>query len=109
MIGAVVFAAGIPGAFTRMDFSIGVLGFVIMRSSQIYLWARVAWSSCKERKYALIQAIGIGICQLGWVSLVLWLPVSFMYVGFIFLIICELTIPWLGVRPSSPLVVGTFH
>ena len=65
--GVLVVAAGVPRIFTDLDFSIGVIGYVIMRAALVAQWLRVAREDPLGRPAALRFATGIGLVQLLWV------------------------------------------
>jgi low temperature requirement protein LtrA len=90
--GVLIFAAGLPRAFDRLDFGLGVLGYVVMRVALIALWLRAARANEAGRRCALRYAAGIGLCQVGWTGLLaasggLWLA------GFAVLGVCEGLVP----------------
>jgi low temperature requirement protein LtrA len=65
--GVLVVAAGVPRIFADLDFSIGVIGYVIMRVALVAQWLRVAREDPLGRPSALRFATGIGLVQLLWV------------------------------------------
>jgi low temperature requirement protein LtrA len=67
MVGALVLAAGVEKAFNG-DFTIVVIGYVIIRSSSIYLWYKVAKDNQKFKVTAMRYALGILLCQIGWIT-----------------------------------------
>ncbi|WP_037163800.1 low temperature requirement protein A [Rhodococcoides fascians] len=71
MAGVLVLAAGIEPAFTDKDFTIPVLGYVVMRIAMVAQWIRASRAP-EHRKTALIYASGITAVQVLWV---LWLLV----------------------------------
>ena len=71
MTGALVMAAGVPRIFDQRDFTLGILGYVIMRITLVTQWVRVAIDDAPRRRTALRYAIGVTACQIGWVSLLL--------------------------------------
>ena len=75
MTGALVFAAGIPQFFDERDFTLSVLGYVIMRIALVTQWIRVARDDGSRRETARRFAIGVTACQLGWLTLVLVPPI----------------------------------
>ena len=99
--GALVFAAGIPKVFTDMDFSIGLLGFFIMRFSLISLFIRAALNSTEERTFCFINAFGMAICQAGWLIQVLYVPKTYQLSTFIFMALCELLVPYIAANWKS--------
>ena len=69
MTGALVMAAGVPRIFDQRDFTLAVIGYVIMRVALVTQWIRVAIDDAPRRKTALRFAIGVTVCQLGWLLL----------------------------------------
>jgi low temperature requirement protein LtrA len=90
MIGALVIAAGVDNAFNA-DFTIVTLGYVIIRSSSILLWLKVAVDSPKLKITALRYAIGILLCQVGWITQNFF---EFSYLIFGLLWLAEFTVPY---------------
>lgn len=82
MIGVIVVALGIPAVFTSIatgatfDFVIVAAGYVVMRSSLIAMWLRVAFQDAANRRVALRYAISNFVIQLGWLTLALVRPAS---------------------------------
>jgi low temperature requirement protein LtrA len=95
--GALVLAAGVPSAFTDHDFLVVTLGYCIMRTSLVLLWLRAAHDDPPHRAMARRTALGITLCQLGWVALLL-VPESLKMPGFVALVTAELLVPVLGQR-----------
>jgi low temperature requirement protein LtrA len=91
MTGALVVAAGVPRIFDRRDFTLGVIGYVIMRIALVTQWVRVAIDDQPRRQAAWRFAIGITACQVGWLSLLV-VP-SLWPLVFIVLVPIELLIP----------------
>lgn len=71
MTGALVLAAGVPQLFDERNFTLVVLGYVIMRIALVTQWIRVARDDGPRRETARRFAIGVTVCQLGWLALVL--------------------------------------
>jgi low temperature requirement protein LtrA len=95
--GALVLAAGVPSAFTDHDFLVVTIGYCIMRTSLVLLWLRAAHDDPPHRETALRMALGITLCQLGWVGL-LFVPSSLKMPLFAVLVIAELLVPVIGER-----------
>lgn len=80
MIGALVFAMGLPRMFasldrgSHLDLSIMVLGYVVMRIGMVFHWLRAAKASPDQRAASLAYAVCISIIQLGWVAAALAAP-----------------------------------
>ena len=76
MIGVLVLAVGLPRLFAsiehgqRLDNSIMVLGYVVMRVALVFQWLRAATQDPARRRACLTYAVAISIAQLGWVLLV---------------------------------------
>ncbi len=66
--GVLVVAAGVPRVFADLDFSIAVVGYVIMRVALVAQWLRVAAEDPLGRPSALRFALGIGLVQVLWVG-----------------------------------------
>jgi low temperature requirement protein LtrA len=70
MTGALVLAAGVPAIFDERNFTLAVLGYVIMRIALVVQWIRVARDDPPRREAARRFAIGVTACQFGWASLI---------------------------------------
>jgi low temperature requirement protein LtrA len=76
MIGVLVLAIGLPRLFAsiehgqRLDNSIMVLGYVVMRVALVFQWLRAATQDPARRRACLAYAVAISTAQLGWVLLV---------------------------------------
>ena len=76
MIGVLVLATGLSGMFAsielgrRLDNSVMVLGYVIIRVALVSQWLRAARQDPARRRACLTYAIGISIAQVGWVLLI---------------------------------------
>lgn len=92
MTGALIMASGIEAVFSDRNFSIVVLGYVIMRVSQVVQYLRAAKDDLEHRASALRYAIGMGIAQLGWVVF-LSVPQEWQILAFLVGAIIELVIP----------------
>ena len=73
MVGVLVLAIGLPRMFAsiergeRLDNSIMVLGYVIMRVALVFQWLRAARQDPVRRRACLTYALTISIAQIGWV------------------------------------------
>jgi low temperature requirement protein LtrA len=104
VLGSLVLAAGIPGMVDG-DFALGVLGYVIMRSSLVVQWLRVTADDPPRRKTARRYATGIVVVQLCWVGFI-FLPRTLEVPAFAIGVVAELLVPvWAeraGVTPWHP-------
>jgi low temperature requirement protein LtrA len=101
VLGSLVLAAGIPGMVDG-DFALGVLGYLIMRSSLVVQWLRVAADDPPRRPTARRYAAGIIVVQLGWVGLI-FLPHSLDLPAFGVGVVAELIVPvWAERAGTTP-------
>ncbi|MFI6050851.1 low temperature requirement protein A [Streptomyces violascens] len=97
--GVLILAAGVPRAFDDGDFTISVIGYIVMRLALTSQWLRAAASSRDpaERQVCLRYAAGLVVCQLGWVGM-LFVPDSARTWVFPLLALAELSVPMLAER-----------
>ncbi|KAL1917111.1 uncharacterized protein VTP21DRAFT_5309 [Calcarisporiella thermophila] len=99
--GALIISAGIPRAFNNADFTVVTAGYVVMRVALVGQWIRAARQHRDRRKSALIYAIGITLCQMGWLARLALPLVPWGYIGFAILVILELMVPILAELAGS--------
>jgi low temperature requirement protein LtrA len=99
--GVLVVTAGIPSAFEDLDFSIMVVGYVIMRIALVGQWLRAAREDPAGRGTTLRFAVGITAVQFAW-ALRLGLDPAIATVAFVVLGIVELLIPIWAERSGRP-------
>lgn len=93
MVGALVFAAGVPQAFDDLDFRVTTVGYAVMRVSLVVQWVRVARAESGRRRLAAQRfAIGLTALQVGWAA-VLALPRGWYVVAWLLLSAGELLVP----------------
>ena len=92
MVGVLVLAAGVPRAFDGSDFTVIVVGYVIMRLALVSQWLRAAASDPVGRSTALRYALGITIVQAAWIARIA-LPDDWATTSFLVLVVAELAIP----------------
>ncbi len=91
--GVLVLAAGVSKAFDDHDFLAVWLGYLIMRLAMTSQWLRAARSSRgPERTMALRYAVGIAVCQIGWLGLLI-LPEGGRPWLFLVMAIVEMCVP----------------
>jgi len=103
VFGSLVLAAGVPRIFHE-DFTLGVVGYVIMRVGLVLMWLRAAAGHPERRTTALRYAYGLILVQIGWVVALLvtdshipiWLFVIMVSLDFAVPFYAELagTTPW---------------
>ncbi|GAB3567280.1 low temperature requirement protein A [Amycolatopsis endophytica] len=89
--GALVVAAGIGKAF-HDDFTVIVIGYVLMRLAMVAQWLRAAVTAPEHRPTARRYALGITVVQVCWIAW-LALPESWFLVGFLVLAVAEIAVP----------------
>jgi low temperature requirement protein LtrA len=90
--GALILAAGVPRAFDERDFAVVTVGYLVMRVALISLWLRAAIEHREGRNCSTRYAIGVGACQIGWLSLLL-LPEHARAWGWLVMVPLELLVP----------------
>ena len=104
MAGALVVAAGVPRALGDENFSVVVVGYLIMRLAMVFQWLRAARTDADGRTTALRYAAGITVVQVLWV-LRLQLSESLAVLSFAVLVVAELAVPVFAERRR----MTTFH
>ncbi|MFI0710731.1 low temperature requirement protein A [Streptomyces inhibens] len=98
MAGVLILAAGVPRAFEHSDFAVIWFGYVVMRLAMVTQWLRAALGSRgAERRTALRYALGVTVCQVGWLGLLL-LPEEDVRWVFVVVALLELAVPALAER-----------
>lgn len=92
MAGVLVLAAGVHAAFEDFDFTVVVIGYVIMRVALLTQWLRAAAEHPEGRSGALRYAAGVAVVQVGWIAR-LWAPGEWAWVTFVVLVAAELAVP----------------
>ncbi|MFI0218762.1 low temperature requirement protein A [Streptomyces lydicus] len=98
IVGVLILAAGVPRAFTDSDFTVVWCGYLVMRLAMVSQWLRAARGSRgTERRTALGYALGVTVCQVGWLGLLL-LPEGDVLWVFVVVGLMELAVPTLAER-----------
>ena len=92
MGGVIVLAIGTGPASREFDFTLIVIGYVIMRIALVAQWVRAALSHPDYKRTALRYAFGIAIVQVCWVGILL-VPTEWIALLFIALVVAELAVP----------------
>jgi low temperature requirement protein LtrA len=96
--GVLVYAAGVPRAFNDNDWTVAVIGYLIMRVALTTQWLRAAASEAgPARRTALEYTASLVVCQMAWVGL-LFVPDGAKRWLFIVLAAAELLIPLVAER-----------
>ncbi|GGP36931.1 low temperature requirement protein A [Streptomyces melanogenes] len=105
--GVLILAAGVPRAFDDHDFTVCVVGYIVMRLALTSQWLRAARSAADpaERRMALLYAAGLVVCQLGWIGM-LFVPAGTARSWvFVVLAAAELSVPVIAERTTQ----STWH
>lgn len=100
--GVLVLAAGVPRAFDNSDYTVAIVGYLIMRVALTFQWLRAAHDETDPaaRRTALRYAAGLVLVQIGWVVLLL-LPDAAWKWGFVPLAIAEMAVPAIAERDHT--------
>jgi low temperature requirement protein LtrA len=101
MAGAIIIAAGIGRAFDAGDWSLVLLGYIVMRIPLVLQWLRAAHSDPPNRVPNIRMAVGVAIMQALWVVAILLVPAEFFPIAFVVLLAGELATPILAGRGSD--------
>lgn len=95
LAGVLVLSAGIPDIFAdEPDFTVPVIGYLIMRAALVPMWLRVARDHPPVRGVALRYVVGITAVQVLWVGR-LWVDSEgWALLTFVLLAIAEMAIPY---------------
>ncbi|MFE2429151.1 low temperature requirement protein A [Streptomyces sp. NPDC059373] len=100
--GILILAAGVPRAFTEHDFTLPVIGYVIMRTGLVSQWLRAARSHPQGRATALRYAVGTVAIQCAWTGW-LFLPHSWQTAAFVALGLLDVCVPiWSEAAGQTP-------
>ena len=116
MVGVLVLATGLPRMLSslergdRLDNSIMVLGYVIMRIALVGQWLRAARQDPVRRRACTTYASVIAIAQVGWVLLiVLHLSAATAITLGVILAVLELSTPFFVEREERPIPWHAHH
>ena len=92
ILGSLVLAAGIPRFFDE-DFTLGIVGYVIMRVGLVLMWLRVAAGHPERRTTALRYVVGLVAVQGVWVVALLVTGGELALWQFLVIAALELAVP----------------
>lgn len=99
--GALILAAGVQRGFADQNYTIIVLGYIVMRIGLVTLWIRAAFSDPERRATNARYAIGIVVAQVGWVAMLL--SGYWPFWCFVAMVIFELLVPvWAESKKETP-------
>ncbi|PNE42794.1 hypothetical protein AOB60_20615 [Streptomyces noursei] len=99
--GVLILAAGVPRAFGAGDFRVVWFGYLVMRLALVSQWLRAAHGTRgTERSTALRYALGVTLCQVGWLAL-LFLPPGDAPWVFLVMGALELSVPVIAELPRQ--------
>ncbi|MFL6156918.1 MAG: low temperature requirement protein A [Marmoricola sp.] len=97
MTGVLVLATGIPDIFAEdPDFTIVVIGYLIMRAALVPMWLRVAREHPRVRGVALRYATGVTVVQALWVARLAVHDQGLGIATFVVLAFAEMAIPYVA-------------
>ncbi|MDN5909931.1 MAG: low temperature requirement protein A [Brevibacterium sp.] len=103
MGGVLILAAGIEPAFVDGEFTVVVLGYVLMRIVMIAQWLRASRRAGPARRATIFYACGIGLAQVLWIAWLAIEPQGMALVCFALLALVELSVPVIAeIRGSTP-------
>lgn len=97
MVGAIIIAAGIGRAFVDGDWSVVLVGYIVMRVAIVFQWLRAARDDPAHRTQNVRWAVGTAVMQVLWVIAYLVLPSDVFVLAFLLLILGELAVPIVAV------------
>jgi low temperature requirement protein LtrA len=105
IFGSLVLAAGVPRIFDA-DFTLGVIGYVIMRVGLVLMWLRAAAGDPERRPTAMRYAIGLLVVQAGWVAALVVTGGEFPVWLFVIAVAADFAVPFYaelaGATPWHP-------
>ncbi|NIK56551.1 low temperature requirement protein A [Kribbella shirazensis] len=97
MGGVLVLAAGVEPVFADRDFTVVVIGYVVMRVAMIAQWLRASRSGGVSRQAALRYAGGIAVVQVLWLT-TLAMSGTVVVVAWCVFVLAELAVPVVAER-----------
>ncbi|MBT2484571.1 MULTISPECIES: low temperature requirement protein A [unclassified Microbacterium] len=93
MAGVLVLAAGIPKAFEEGDFTLPVVGYVVMRVAMVAQWLRASRTAGPLRGATRRYAIGIAAVQVLWILFLLIPSGPLQPIAFVAFALIEIGVP----------------
>jgi low temperature requirement protein LtrA len=93
MGGVLVLAAGIPRAFTEGDFTLTVIGYVVMRVAMVAQWLRASRAAGPLRSATQRYAFGIAAVQVLWILFLLVPSGPLQIAAFVLFALIEMGVP----------------
>nr|WP_235282450.1 low temperature requirement protein A [Microbacterium sp. SA39] len=93
MGGVLVLAAGIPRAFDEGDFTITVLGYIVMRVAMVGQWLRASRAAGPLREATRRYALGIAAVQVLWILFLLIPSGTLQIAAFVIFALIEISVP----------------
>ena len=100
MAGAIIMAAGIGRAFDAGDWSLVLLGYIVMRVPLVLQWLRAAHDDLSHRSTNIRWAVGSAVMQVLWVAAFFLVPGDLFPVAFLVLVAGELLVPIIATRDA---------
>lgn len=93
MGGVLVFASGIPAAFEHGDFTVPVIGYIVMRIAMVAQWLRASRGAGELRSATRRYAFGIAAVQVLWILFLLIPAGAAQLVAFVVFALIEVSVP----------------
>ncbi len=93
MAGVLILAAGVPQAFDEGNFTLPVVGYVVMRVAMVAQWLRASRTEQPLRGVALRYALGIAVVQVLWILFLLIPSGPVQLVAFVVFALIEVGVP----------------
>ncbi|WP_447914132.1 low temperature requirement protein A [Microbacterium phyllosphaerae] len=93
MGGVLVFASGIPAAFEHGDFTVPVIGYIVMRIAMVAQWLRASRGAGELRSATRRYAFGIAAVQVLWILFLLIPAGAAQLVAFVVFAVIEVSVP----------------
>ncbi|WP_093785189.1 low temperature requirement protein A [Actinacidiphila guanduensis] len=101
IVGVLVLAAGVPRAAADGDFRLVAIGYAVMRLALVTQWVRAGVAeSGAARATAFRYAVGVAVCQVGWMVLLLPLGAPPVW-AFAVMAVAEVLVPPLAELATS--------
>lgn len=93
MGGVLVLAAGVPAAFEHGDFTVPVIGYIVMRVAMIAQWLRASRGAGELKAATRRYALGIAAVQVLWVLFLLIPSGPPQLIAFVVFALVEMSVP----------------
>ena len=100
IFGSLVLAAGVPRIF-EADFTLGIIGYVIMRVGLVLMWLRAAAGDPERRSTAMSYIGGLLVVQAAWVGALVVTGRDLPIWLFVVLAVADFAVPFLAEKVAA--------